>query len=69
MSQANTGGPRLLPEKDAADYVGMSVAFLRKRRRLGLAPSFVKFGKAVRYETPELESFIRLNRVRRAACA
>lgn len=58
---------QLLCEKDAALFMAVSVAFLRKRRRLGLDPSFVRLGRAVRYEPRELEAFVQRHTVRRSA--
>lgn len=36
-------------EKEAARQCGMSAEWLRKQRRLGHAPPFAKYGRAVRY--------------------
>ena len=45
-------------ERVAAKILGVSPAFLRKRRRLGLPPRFVRFGRAVRYSAPDLRAFV-----------
>lgn len=53
-----------LTEKEAAYYVGMSVAFLRKDRIEGkignraAGPRFLKIGKSVRYLKEELDVWI-----------
>jgi hypothetical protein len=44
-------------EKEAARELGMSVDWLRKRRRLKLPPEFHKFGVAVRYTRSGLNRF------------
>ena len=44
-----------LNEKEAAQELGMSVDWLRKRRRLRQGPPFVRFGRAVRYSRSGLD--------------
>jgi predicted DNA-binding transcriptional regulator AlpA len=38
-----------ITEKEAARLCGMSEEWLRKQRRLGQGPPFVRFGRAIRY--------------------
>lgn len=58
------GFRRLINEKDAARYIGMSVSFLRQSRMTGKlknrtpGPPFVKYGKAVRYRLQDLDDWI-----------
>lgn len=59
--------PKTLKEKDAAAYIGMSVPFLRQSRCDGNrpnrtpAPPYVKIGRAVRYRTEDLDSWLEAN--------
>ena len=47
-----------MDEIEAADRLGLSVATLRAWRHRGQGPRFVWFGRAVRYLTEDLETFI-----------
>ena len=49
---------RLLNEKQAAPIVGMSVAWLQRKRWEGDGPPFVKFDRAVRYRECDLNAWI-----------
>ena len=54
----------LLPEADAAQFLAMSRAFLRAARcGRGTGPSFVRIGRAIRYELGDLQRFIEERRV------
>ncbi len=46
-----------LTEKEMADRLNLSVAWLRKRRISGDGPVFCKIGKLVRYPCAENESY------------
>jgi hypothetical protein len=48
---------RLLTERDASDWLGLSVRTLQKWRLLGRGPSFLKLGQAVRYDLADLQRF------------
>ncbi len=54
-----------LTEKEAAHYIGMSVAFLKKDRCEGkignriVGPRFLKIGKSVRYLKEELDNWLK----------
>ena len=50
-------------EKAAADYSGLSVATLRKRRRLGLPPAFIRVGRRVIYSRSDVNLFLAAQRV------
>jgi len=50
----------LLTDKEAADYLNVSVSFLRKSR-LGKhprGPAFIRIGRLVRYRQKDLDAFI-----------
>lgn len=55
--------PRLLTEKQAADYVGYKPATFRQSRWTGQlgghpAPNALKIGRAVRYDLAELDAWV-----------
>ena len=61
--------PKVLSEKSAAIYVGMSVQYLRQSRVYGNkethtpAPPWVKCGRSVRYLISDLDEWLAENRV------
>lgn len=48
----------LLDEKQAASYLHLSVALLRKWRTYGDGPAFVKIGRLVRYRQLDLDAYV-----------
>lgn len=48
----------LLTERQAADYLNLSVSTLQAWRAGGAGPRFVKLGKSVRYRPEELERYM-----------
>jgi len=64
----------VLNEKAAAEYVGMSVPFLRQSRVKGehssqtTAPVFLKIGKSVRYRIADLDSWLLAQRKEPSSC-
>ena len=44
----------LLPPKDAANFLRVSVSFLAKARMRGDGPPYVKLGRSVRYRESDL---------------
>ena len=48
----------LLSEKQAAPILGLSVAWLQRKRWEGGGPPYIKYGRAVRYKKSELLAFI-----------
>jgi len=54
----------LLKEHEAAAFLAVEVATLRRWRWAGKGPSFLKIGGAVRYELTALEAFIEASRRR-----
>lgn len=61
--------PELLNEKQAADYIGMSVAFLRCGRSRGVTgnrtptPAHLKTGRRVQYARSDLDAWLAARRV------
>lgn len=54
--------PQLLTTKDAAQYLGVSIAFLERDRWAGARIPFIKVGsRAVRYRLTDLDSHITSN--------
>jgi predicted DNA-binding transcriptional regulator AlpA len=58
ISAAADHGMGLLNERQAAQLLNIKVATLRRWRRAGKGPAFLKIGGAVRYDRAELEGFI-----------
>ena len=60
---------RLLDEKEAAQYLGVSVAFLRQSRmknpppKSTVGPAFYKYRKLVRYRIEDLDTWLAEHRV------
>ena len=54
--------PALINETEASRVLGLSVKTLRRWRWAGRGPCFVKIGGAVRYDPPDLASFIEAGR-------
>lgn len=52
-----------LPEIDAAGYLGMSQAWLRKQRRLGKAPAYIRLGRRIVYQREDLDALFAAGRV------
>jgi len=52
-------------ENAAAQYAGLSVSTLRKRRRLGLPPVYIRVGRRIVYAREDLDAFLRAGRVDR----
>jgi hypothetical protein len=53
----------LLNEKEAAEYLSVSVAWLRKQRLFSRSPAYHKLGGAVRYHVDDLAAFVKAARV------
>lgn len=53
-----------LGETDAATILGLAVATLQKYRVTGGGPTFMKLGRAVRYDPRDLEEWKAARRVR-----
>ena len=48
---------RLLKEREAAQFLTLKVATLRRWRWYGRGPRYLKLGGAIRYELAEIEAF------------
>lgn len=65
----NTPSPAVLSERDAATYIGMSAAFLRRARMTGRTksgsegPAFVRIpgGRGIRYRIVDLDAWLAAN--------
>jgi len=55
---------RVLTDKEAAYYIGMSQSWLRQARCQGRkdAPPFIKIGRSVRYLVEDLDSWLQQHR-------
>jgi predicted DNA-binding transcriptional regulator AlpA len=53
----------LLAERDAAKILGVSQAWLARKRWEGQGPAFIRYGRAVRYERSALERYIQSRRI------
>ena len=61
MPTENDGAfmPRVtLTEKEAANYLGLSLSTMRRRRAAGRPPRFLRIGGSIRYTKQELDRFI-----------
>jgi len=62
---------RSMTEKEAAEYISMSVSFLRQDRMNGIrekrtpGPEFSKFGRSVRYMKDELDKWLDAYKIKR----
>jgi hypothetical protein len=50
-------------EQDGAAYVDFSAAALRKWRREGKGPAFVRVGRSIRYRIQDLDTWLAAHRV------
>ena len=57
---------RLISERDAATYIGMSVFYLRQARVHGRGPTYHRFGRSIRYHVADLDTWITQRVVRMA---
>ena len=63
--------PELFDEGPAAEYIGMSIAFMRASRSRGTvgnstpAPPYLKLGRAVKYSRADLDAWLAARRVTR----
>ena len=48
----------LLREREAARILGVSEAWLQRQRWLGLGPTYVRHGRAIRFEPAALQEWI-----------
>jgi hypothetical protein len=50
-------------EREAAQHIGMSIAFLRQARRDGRGPAHFRLGRTVRYQIADLDAWLSIHRV------
>lgn len=50
-----------LSQKEAADRLGITHETLRKWRRFGRGPKFLRLGTCIRYRAEDIEAFIAAN--------
>ena len=56
--------PRLLSTTEAAAQLGLSPAYLNKKRVTGGGPAFVKIGARVTYDPADLEAWVQASKRR-----
>lgn len=54
---------KTIQERDAARYIGMSVAWLRQGRQRGRGPAYIQAGRAIRYRVSDLDAWLDAHRV------
>jgi predicted DNA-binding transcriptional regulator AlpA len=58
-----------LKDNEAAEYIGMSVSFLRQsrvngdRRNYTSGPNYIRIGRAIRYLVADLDDWLEMQRV------
>lgn len=53
----------VLTERETASYIRLSPAWLRKRRRLGLDPAYIRLGRRIVYKRADLDALIQRGRI------
>lgn len=59
----NAKTPLVVREREAGQLLGVSVAALRRWRREGRGPAFVRLERCIGYRIDDLETFVNANRV------
>ena len=67
MDAAFPIGQSLWTEREAADFLGLSVEFLQQDRARKRRVPFVKIGRAVRYDPADVLDFVHRSKVRAAS--
>jgi len=62
-SESSSSTPELLSEREIEAIYGLRVAWLRRRRREGGGPPFLKILKMVRYTRADLDTFLNAHRL------
>lgn len=52
-----------LDERNAAPFIDLSIHYLRRARREGRGPAFIRIGRSIRYRVADLEKFLSAHRV------
>ena len=63
MTPRDTQPQNTLSEEDGAQYLGMSKAWLRKQRRFGAGPAYVRLGRRIVYMRSDLDALIQRGRI------
>jgi predicted DNA-binding transcriptional regulator AlpA len=54
--------PKLLPQTltvpEAARYIGMSTAYLKRARQLRRGPAYLRYGRTIRYRLRDLDEWV-----------
>ena len=53
--------PRLMSQRDLAEYIGKSTAWCERARWAGEGPKFIKLGRHVRYRAEDVLAWINSN--------
>jgi Helix-turn-helix domain len=61
MEQPTPTLPQMLSEKEAARILAVSIAALRRWRREGRGPTFIRLERCVRYDLRSIELFLAEN--------
>jgi hypothetical protein len=61
---SNSLAPAVLREQDAARYIGLSRAYLKKARLFGRGPNFVRIQRAIAYRVVDLDRWLESHVVR-----
>lgn len=59
----NTTRRERLTETEASIYIGMSRPWMRLQRMKRRGPSFLRIGRAIRYDVADLDAWMNKNRV------
>ncbi len=63
MTTENQIPRKRLRDPEAARYIGMSTMWLRKKRMDGDGPPVIRLGRAVRYDTDDLDRWLESKKV------
>ena len=64
MDAQHASSSRRLSVAEAANYLGLAVSTLNKRRVTGDTPAFVKLGRRVLYDSKDLDEWLAAHRRR-----
>ena len=53
----------LFTEAELATFVGKSVTWARRERRLGRGPAFIRFGRTPKYRREDIAAWMQANRI------
>lgn len=61
QTDINVSLPRLMTQRDLAEYLGKSTAWCERARWAGEGPKFVKLGRNVRYRADDVLDWVNAN--------